>query len=153
MVTTKTIYKCDICGAEVDKEGELTTLKIPCRVYDCEGRSATTSSRDADMCPGCKEKYETAVFNHFGILYDTMENLSFESPRKDMDESSIEDTREAPILKDLLSHREKSHSNHIVVSTTKNKDLFEGDVSKLPETLLNARVFAWDKKDGIYITI
>ena len=79
MVTTKTIYKCDICGAEVDKEGELTTLEIPCRVYDSEGRSADTSFRDVDMCPGCKEKYETAVFNHFGILYDTMGNLSFES--------------------------------------------------------------------------
>lgn len=34
MVTTKTIYKCDICGTEVDNAGELATLKIPCRVFD-----------------------------------------------------------------------------------------------------------------------
>jgi DNA-directed RNA polymerase subunit RPC12/RpoP len=79
MVTTKTIYKCDICGSEVDNASKLTTLKIPCRVYDCEGRSTITSFQDADMCPECKEKYEAAVFNHFGTLYDTMGSLSFES--------------------------------------------------------------------------
>lgn len=78
MVTTKTIYKCDICGAEVDNASKLATLKIPCRVYDSEGKSSSLSSRDADMCPGCKEKYEAAVFNHFGTLYDTIGNLSFE---------------------------------------------------------------------------
>lgn len=78
MVTTKTIYKCDICGAEVDNVGELTTLEIPCRVYDSEGRSSTTSFRDVDMCPRCIGMYETAVFNQFGTLYDTMGNLSFE---------------------------------------------------------------------------
>lgn len=86
MVTTKTICKCDICGKEVDNASKLASLKIPCRVYDCEGRSTTASFRDADMCPECKEKYEAAVFNHFGVLYDTMGNLSFESPRKDMGE-------------------------------------------------------------------
>ena len=38
MVTTKTIYKCDICGTEVDNAGELATLKIPCLVFDSEGK-------------------------------------------------------------------------------------------------------------------
>ena len=29
----------------------------------------------------------------------------------------------------------------------------KGDVSELSEELLNIRIFAWDKRDGIYITI
>ncbi len=59
----------------------------------------------------------------------------------------------APTLKELLSNRKESHANLIIVSTFKDKDLFRGDVSKLPEKLLNIPIFAWDKKDGIYITI
>lgn len=27
------------------------------------------------------------------------------------------------------------------------------DISKLPKALLNIQIFAWDKRDGIYITI
>lgn len=59
----------------------------------------------------------------------------------------------APTLKELLSNRKKNHANLIIVSTTKNKDLFKGDVSELPEELLNIQIFTWDKKGGIYITI
>lgn len=59
----------------------------------------------------------------------------------------------APILKELLNTRKENHANYIIVSTNKNKDLFKGDASKLPEALLNIQIFAWDKKDGIYITI
>lgn len=60
---------------------------------------------------------------------------------------------EAPTLKDLLNHRKENHANYIIVSTNKNKDLFKGDISKLPKEFLNIQIFAWDKKDGIYITI
>ena len=59
----------------------------------------------------------------------------------------------APTLKELLSNRKKNHAKLIIVSTTKNKDLFKGDISELPEELLNIQIFTWDKKDGIYITI
>lgn len=59
----------------------------------------------------------------------------------------------APTLKELLSNRKKNHANLIIVSITKNKDLFKGDISELPEELLNIQIFTWDKKDGIYITI
>lgn len=59
----------------------------------------------------------------------------------------------APALKELLNSRKENHANYIIVSTNKNKDLFKGDVSELPEELLNIRIFAWDKRDGIYITI
>lgn len=52
----------------------------------------------------------------------------------------------APTLKELLSNRKESHANLIIVSTIKDKDLFKGDVSKLPEKLLNIQIFAWDKK-------
>lgn len=60
---------------------------------------------------------------------------------------------EAPTLKELLNSRKENHANYIIVSTNKNKDLFEGDISELSEDLLNTQIFAWDKKDGIYITI
>lgn len=59
----------------------------------------------------------------------------------------------APALKELLNSRKENHANYIIVSTNKNKDLFKGDVSELSEKLLNIRIFAWDKRDGIYITI
>ena len=59
----------------------------------------------------------------------------------------------APRLKELLSNRKESHANSIIVSTNKDKDLFKGDVSELPKALLNIPIFAWDKRDGIYITI
>ena len=60
---------------------------------------------------------------------------------------------ESPTLKELLSNRKENHANLIIVSTNKNKDLFKGSVSELPEELLNIQIFAWDKKDGVYITI
>jgi hypothetical protein len=60
--------------------------------------------------------------------------------------------KEAPTLKELLNSRKENHANSIIVAT-KNKDLFKGDISELPETLLNTQIFAWDKRDGIYITI
>ena len=59
----------------------------------------------------------------------------------------------APTLKELLSNRKENHANSIIVSTKNDKDLFKGDVSELPEELLNISIFAWDKRDGIYITI
>lgn len=59
---------------------------------------------------------------------------------------------EAPTLKELLSNRKENHATSIIVST-KDKDLFKGDISELPEELLNIPIFAWDKRDGIYITI
>lgn len=60
---------------------------------------------------------------------------------------------EVPTLKELLSTRKENHTNLIIVSTNKNKDLFKGDASELPEALLNTQIFAWDKRSGIYITI
>lgn len=56
-------------------------------------------------------------------------------------------------LKELLNSRKENHANYIIISTNKNKDLFKGNVSELSEELLNIRISAWDKRDGIYITI
>jgi len=61
--------------------------------------------------------------------------------------------KEAPTLKELLSTRKKDHATSIIISTKNNKDLFKGDISELPKELLNIQIFAWDKRDGIYITI
>ena len=59
----------------------------------------------------------------------------------------------APTLKELLNNRKEHPASLIIVSTNKNKDLFKGNISELPEELLNIQIFAWDKRDGIYITI
>lgn len=58
-----------------------------------------------------------------------------------------------PTLKELLNNRKENHKNSIIVTTTKDKDLFKDDVSELPKALLNIPIYAWDKRDGIYITI
>ena len=58
-----------------------------------------------------------------------------------------------PTLKELLNNRKENHENSIIVTTTKDKDLFKGNISDVPEKLLNIQIFAWDKRDGIYITI
>ena len=58
-----------------------------------------------------------------------------------------------PILKELLQHREENYATSIVVSTKNDKDLFKGNISDVPEKLLNLQIFAWDKRVGIYITI
>ena len=55
----------------------------------------------------------------------------------------------APTLKELLDTRKTNHATSILVSTTNEKDLFKGNISEL----LNIPIFAWDKRDGIYITI
>lgn len=47
---------------------------------------------------------------------------------------------EAPTLKELLSNRKESHATSIIVSTTKDKDLFNGDISELPKALLNIQI-------------
>lgn len=59
----------------------------------------------------------------------------------------------APMLKELLNNRKENHANSIIVSTKNDKDLFKGNISDIPEKLLNIQIFAWDKRDGIYITI
>lgn len=43
------------------------------------------------MCPRCIAKYETVVFNHFGILYDTMGNMSFEDAYDAMREDVLKE--------------------------------------------------------------
>lgn len=59
----------------------------------------------------------------------------------------------APTLKELLDTRKTNHATSILVSTTNEKDLFKDNISELSEELLNIPIFAWDKQDGIYITI
>ena len=58
-----------------------------------------------------------------------------------------------PTLQELLNRRKENHATSIIVSTKNNKDLFKGDVSGLPEELLNIPIFSWDKRNGTYITI
>ncbi|WP_456110927.1 hypothetical protein [Roseburia inulinivorans] len=60
---------------------------------------------------------------------------------------------DTPTLQELLNRRKENHATSIIVSTRNNKDLFKGDVSGLPEELLNIPIFSWNKRNGTYITI
>lgn len=60
---------------------------------------------------------------------------------------------ETPTLQNLLDTRKENHAKSIIVSTKNNKNLFKGDISGLPEELLNIPIFSWDKRNGTYITI
>ena len=60
---------------------------------------------------------------------------------------------DTPTLQELLNRRKENHAASIIVSTRNNKDLFKGDISELPEELLNIPIFSWNKKSGTYITI
>lgn len=59
----------------------------------------------------------------------------------------------APTLKNLLDTRKENHATTILVSTKTDKDLFKDNISDVPEKLLNIPIFAWNKRNGIYITI
>lgn len=59
----------------------------------------------------------------------------------------------APTLKELLDTRKTNHATSILVYTKTDKDLFKGNIADVPENLLNIPIFAWDERDGIYITI
>lgn len=60
---------------------------------------------------------------------------------------------EASTLKELLDTRKDNHTTSIIISTTNKKDLFKGNISDIPEELLNLPIFEWNKQDGSYITI
>ena len=69
MVTNKIIYKCDICNNESeDADIFFTNILVPVKTYEHMSSSYSIAYRKLDMCKKCKERYENAVFQHFGVF-------------------------------------------------------------------------------------
>lgn len=68
-------------------------------------------------------------------------------------EKCVSCNADTPTLKELLNRRKDNHVTSIIISTTNKKDLFKGNISDIPEELLNLPIFEWNKQDGSYITI
>ena len=79
MRTTKLIFICDICNQEVK---EVKSINMPIKESDCEGRMYHDVIGSVDMCNDCEEKYINTVFKYFGILRDTLGNLTFEPTKQ-----------------------------------------------------------------------
>lgn len=68
-------------------------------------------------------------------------------------EKCVSCNADTPTLKELLNHQKDNHATSIIISTTNKQDLFKGNISDIPEELLNLPIFEWDKRYGSYITI
>ena len=121
-----------------------------------------------NICEICKDFYpEFEIWENGEIIYQTSGSDVLQAISKEMSWNQDRNKKnpnhkknkeniimqKAPMLKELLNNRKTTHADTIVICTTKNKNLFKGAVSELPKELLNIQIFAWDKKDGIYITI
>lgn len=62
-----------------------------------------------------------------------------------------------PTLRELLLYKKANDSDIIDVSKHNYKDaknpqlLYHGSVNAVPDNILNLRILAWMKRDGIYI--
>ena len=62
-----------------------------------------------------------------------------------------------PTLKEILANRKSTDSKNVSISKHNYKEpqnpksLYEGSVDNIPEEILNSRIVAWLRKDGIYI--
>ena len=72
------MYKCDICGKQVETEDELSERRIPIKSSDSDGRAFITRYGTVDMCCECSKTYEESVFNNFGIYRDVCGKFTFE---------------------------------------------------------------------------
>lgn len=63
-----------------------------------------------------------------------------------------------PTLRELLANRQEADANYINVSRHDHmnpacpRTLYEGPVDKVTEGVLELRISAWIRKDGIYVT-
>lgn len=75
MRQTKCICICDICNQEDEK---IESIDFPIKESDCEGRMYFDVIGKIDICNECKEKYMGFIYKNFGIVRDSLGELSFE---------------------------------------------------------------------------
>lgn len=68
-------------------------------------------------------------------------------------EKCVSCNADTPTLKELLNRRKENHATSIIILTTNKQELFNDNISDIPEELLNLPIFEWNKRDGSYITI
>ncbi len=62
-----------------------------------------------------------------------------------------------PTLRELLAHRSKTDESNINVSKhnykepNKPKTIYQRTINEIPEYVLNLKIVAWLRRDGIYI--
>lgn len=59
-----TIYKCDICGKEVE-DNELCTEHVP-----CYGEGSYEVTAQVDMCKECSKKIRQVIYDNFAEIID-----------------------------------------------------------------------------------
>lgn len=75
MRITKTVFLCDVCNREVEKESKLKPIVLPYFESDCEGRSYMLSYKPFDVCPTCLEQYGKLIIDNFVEIRDTLGDI------------------------------------------------------------------------------
>lgn len=63
-----------------------------------------------------------------------------------------------PTLREILTYRKSTDASNINVSksnyreTSKSKTIYQGNVNDIPEDVLNLKIVAWLRNDGVYIS-
>lgn len=70
MKKTITKYICDCCKKELEKEDDLTTISVPSRNYDCEGKSYARGLAKVEICKECFDYYWNLCIEKFSDTKD-----------------------------------------------------------------------------------
>ena len=68
----KTIYICDICKKEFADKDNISSIELPCKISDSEGRSYTDAFRKVDACKECVTRFRNIVYEQFAVVRDTL---------------------------------------------------------------------------------
>ena len=58
-----------------------------------------------------------------------------------------------PMLREILTYRKSTDASNINVSKHNYKEtIYQGNVNDIPEDVLNLKIVAWLRNDGVYIS-
>lgn len=84
---------CDRCKSKHDTSASLTTINVPARLYDCEGKTYTKGYAPIMLCPICSDKLWSLVNEKFVKVY----KLGTETRASAvLDQSELADTNKLP---------------------------------------------------------
>ena len=62
-------YYCDVCAKEV-KSKEFKYITVPCKFWDCEGKSFSKGERKIEVCDECANAFFDITMQHFAEVND-----------------------------------------------------------------------------------
>lgn len=62
-------YYCDVCGKEVEPKG-FKYITVPCKCWDCEGRSFSKGERKIELCDECANAFFNITMEQFAEVND-----------------------------------------------------------------------------------